>query len=407
MSSFPNVRPLSPFPLPSDNGSEQPRFVLRDPAELAEDQLLVSLPALYLIELSDGSRSKDEVMAEFGRLTGTEVPVELLDQLLERLDRSYLLDNERARARLEKIQPRPYRLSGSAYPAEMTRLLPYLDDLIGADDPEIVVQPLRASILPHIDFHRGRNAYRAGYRLLRHGLGPADAPITVVILGISHAISRIPFILTRKDFATPLGDVPTDQDLVTRLADGLPFDPFLDEYNHLNEHSIEFHAVLLRHLAQERPLSIVPILCGSFHDALLGKFSPKGLPGVGAFLERLHRLKQDRPDIHFLASVDLAHMGLNFDQPALDEIQLRDLAQQDRETLSHLERGNADGFFATLQADQGVRNYCGTPAIYTLLDLFPEPFDLASYQQCSESDLTSTVTVCSAVLKTSLSAFSP
>ena len=398
MSSFPNVRPLSPYPLPSNNGGEQPRFVLRDPAELAEDQLLVSLPALYLIELSDGSRSKEEVVAEFGRLTGTQVPDELFEQLLERLDQSYLLDNERARARLGEIRPRPYRLAGSAYPAELSRLIPYLDDLIGADDPEIVRQPLRASVLPHIDFQRGRNSYRAGYRLLRHGLGPEETPITVVVLGISHAVSRVPFILTRKNFATPLGDVFTDQSLVERLADGLPFDPFLDEYNHLSEHSIEFHAVLLRHLAQDRPLSIVPVLCGSFHDALLGNFSPKRLPGVKPFLAKLHDLKTDRPDVHFLASVDLAHMGANFDQPALDAIKLRDLGQQDRETLSYLEKGDADGFFSTLQADRGVRNYCGTPAIYTLLDLFPEPFDLTSYQQCSEEDLSSTVTVCSATL---------
>lgn len=398
MAPFPSVRPLSPFQIPAEDPAEQPRFVLRDPAELAEDQLLVSLPALYLVELCDGTRSREEVVAEFERLTGSEVPPVLLDQLLQRLDQSYLLDNERSRARLDAIRPRPYRLSGSAYPAEMSRLLPYLDDLIGLDDPEVSAKRLRASVLPHIDYQRGRNSYRAGYRLLRQGLGPTDAPITVVVLGISHAISRAPFILTKKDFATPLGDVRTDTDLVDRLAQDLPFDPYQDEFNHLTEHSIEFHAVLLRHLAKDRPLSIVPVLCGSFHEALLGNYSPKRIPGVSEFLRNLQEIKQDRPDVHFLASVDLAHMGLNFDQPALDETQLRDIGQKDRETLSFLQTGDSDGFFSTLQADRGMRNYCGTPAIYSLLELFPEPFELTSYQQCSESDLTSTVTVCSAVL---------
>lgn len=398
MAPFPSVRPLSPFPLPTEDPAEQPRFVLRDPAELCEDQLLVSLPALYLVELCDGTRSREEVVAEFERLTGGEVPLELLDQLLQRLDRSYLLDNERSRARLDSIRPRPYRLSGSAYPTEMTRLIPYLDDLTGLDVPVVNARRLRASVLPHIDYQRGRNSYRAGYQMLRQGLGPTDAPLTVVVLGISHAISRTPFVLTKKDFATPLGDVRTAVDLVDRLARSLPFDPYQDEFNHLTEHSIEFHAVLLRHLAQDRPLSIVPILCGSFHEALLGNFSPKRLPGVSEFLRNLQDLKQERPDIHFLASVDLAHMGLNFDQAPLDETQLRDLGHKDQETLSHLQRGDSEGFFSTLQADRGIRNYCGTPAIYSLLELFPEPFELTSYQQCSESDLTSTVTICSAVL---------
>ena len=396
MQRFPSVRPISPFKVPSDDGFDQPRYVLRDPAELADDQLLVTLPALYLIELADGSRSRQQIAAEFDRLTGMEMPDELLDQLLDRLDRSYLLDNERARARLEEIRPRPYRLAGSAYPMDGAELKIFLDDLIGADDPA-PSPPLRASILPHIDFFRGRDSYRAGYRHFIQGLG--EGPLTVVVLGISHALCRTPFIMTRKDFDTPMGTVRTNQVLVDQLAQGLPFDPFLDEYNHMTEHSIEFHAVLLRHLAgPDRELSIVPILCGSFHEALIQRFSPKKLRGVSEFLTNLRALQSERPDVHFLASVDLAHMGLNFDQAALDAQQLGELAEQDKETLSKVQQGDADAFFASLQADRGIRNYCGTPAIYSLLDLFPEPFNLQLYQQCSDPDLSSTVTVCAAVL---------
>lgn len=398
MQRFPSVRPVSPFKIPPGDGFDQPRYILRDPAELSHDQLMVTLPALYLIELADGTRSRQEIASEFDRLTGMEVPDDLLEQLLERLDRSYLLDNERARARLGELSPRPYRLSGSAYPADRAELEVFLDDLIEADDPAPASQ-VRASILPHIDFFRGRDAYRAGYRHLTRGLGDPKTPLTVVVLGISHAMSRVPFIMTGKDFDTPLGPVTTDRALVGQLAQGLPFDPFLDEYNHMSEHSIEFHAVLLRHLAgADRPLSIVPILCGSFHEALKGRFSPLELPGVGEFLANLSHLRDERPDVHFLASVDLAHMGLNFEQAAMDASQLAQLERQDQETLSYVQEGDADGFFRTLQADQGVRNYCGTPAIYSLLKLFPAPFRLQRYQQCSEADLSSTVTVCSAVL---------
>jgi AmmeMemoRadiSam system protein B len=398
MQRFPSVRPVSPFKVPPSDGFDQPRYVLRDPANLASDQLLVTLPALYLIELTDGTRSREQIASDFERLTGLGMPDDLFDQLLDRLDRSYLLDNERARARFAEISPRPYRLSGSAYPSDRVELGMFLDDLLGTDDPVRESPRLRASILPHIDFFRGRDTYRSGYRHLKAGLG-ANEPLTVVVLGISHAQSRVPFILTRKDFATPLGTVPTQQDLVSQLADNLPFDPFLDEYNHISEHSIEFHAVLLRHLAgQDRELSIVPILCGSFHEALRLGHSPKVLPGVSEFLASLHKLRECQPNIHFLASVDLAHMGQNFEQAPMDAQQLRELADQDRETLSHVSRGDAEGFFATLQADRGIRNYCGTPAIYSLLDLFPEPFQLQLYQQCSEPDLTSTVTVCAAVL---------
>lgn len=399
MQRFPTVRPISPFKIAPGDGFDQPRYLLRDPAELSDDQLVVTLPALYLIELADGTRSSKGIVEEFDRLTGLGRPEEALEQLLERLDQSYLLDNERARTRLQELSPRPYRLSGSAYPGVRAELTAFLDDLLGEDDPVCESDFLRASVLPHIDFFRGRDSYRAGYRHLKKGLGSSEQPLTVVILGISHALSRTPFILTRKDFDTPLGLVATDQELVQKLAQDLPFDPFEDEYNHVSEHSIEFHAVLLRHLAgPDRRLSIVPILCGSFHDALRGGYSPKQLPGVPQFLSALHQLRAERPDIHFLASVDLAHMGTNFDQEAMNAQSLAALAEHDRETLSHLSKGDAEGFFKTLQGDGGRRNYCGTPAIYSLLDLFPEPFQIKNYQQCNDADLSSTVTVCAAVL---------
>ena len=137
---------------------------------------------------------------------------------------------------------------------------------------------------------------------------------------------------------------------------------------------------------------------GSFHEAVLGKHSPLQLPGVNEFVRNLTHIRDERPDLHFLASVDLAHKGLNFGESPLGRDFLNELEQRDRESLSGVEAGDADRFFATHQKDGGDRNYCGTPAIYTLLTLFPEKFELHSYVQCNEHDLSSTVTVASATI---------
>lgn len=399
MQPFPHVRPLSPHKISPGENSEQPQYALQDPAQLAGDQLLVSLPVLYLMELADGTRTPHKIASDFDRLTGNTLSSELLESLLARFDQNYLLDNERARERLRQINPRPYRLLGPISPSDRRELSAYLDDLIGADDPSTEDHRARASILPHIDYKRGRNAYRAGYRCLIPKFRQKKSKLTVIILGISHAISRTPFILTNKDFDTPLGLVKTDQELVAELSNGLPFNPYQDEFNHIGEHSIELHAILLRHLVDPAcELRIVPILCGSFHQALKQKYSPQKLPGVPEFLNNLKRLRDKHSELHFLASVDLAHMGRNFDQKDMNKVKLDRLAQDDSRTISSIESGKAEDFFASLQADGGIRNYCGTPAIFSLLELFPEPFQLKLYQQCSDSDLSSTVTVCSAIL---------
>lgn len=392
----PRVRPLEPVQLPPESPGQSPNFLLRDRAGLTQEPIVVSLPALYLIELADGSRTFDQIAEQMQALTGLTVEEQQFNSLMNSLDQRYLLDNERARERLSEISPRPACHSGSGYPAEPGELAEFLDSILGRTaDPEPAFSP--ASVLPHIDFFRGRESYQAGYRHL-HGLARGEEPLTVVILGISHAFSSTPFILTQKDFDTPLGVVETDLDIVEQLGRKLPFDPFRDEYNHLSEHSVEFHAVVLKRLLRDRSFKIVPILCCSFHEAIRKSSSPLGLPGVAEFVKNLEALKS-RENVHFLASVDLAHMGVQFGGRPLNRQFLSELERRDMESLAGMTEGDADGFFATHQADGGERNYCGTPAIYTLLKLFPEKFTLHRYQQCTDPDLGSTVTICAATLE--------
>lgn len=398
MAWRPRVRPLQPVQLPPQPGQEDPHFLLNDGANLAGEQIIVSLLGLVLVELADGSRLISEIADQMATQTGVRVTEEQIVSLLSALDDRYLVDNERARARLAELTPRPARHAGGGYPAKAEELIPFLDQMLGLSTTSSEGGYVRASVLPHIDFYRGRDSYRSGYQNLL-SLRTGEKPLTVVILGISHAYCTTPFILTRKDFETPLGLVPTDQDLITSLEANLPFDPYLDEYNHLAEHSVEFHAVLLQHLVgANRSLRIVPVLCRSFHQAIIERTSPLTLPGVAEFLNNLSTIRDSRPDVHFLASVDLAHMGLNFGGQPLSLDFLARLQERDLESLAALSEGKADDFFATHQADQGERNYCGTPAIYTLLILFPEEFRLHNYQQCTDPDLGSTVTICSATL---------
>lgn len=397
MTGTPKVRSIEPIRLENEAEPQFPRFLLKDGAALSSEQITVSLPALYLVELADGSRDVDAILAKMEESTGLKVQPAQVQGLLEMLDTHYLLDNERARQRLAELSPRPARHAGSGYPARVEELGPFLDGILG--DPVETSSRPRASILPHIDFFRGRESYRAGYRHMHALANSGTTPLTVVILGISHALCHSQFILTKMDFDTPLGVVKTDCEVVDQLNQGLPFDPFLDEYNHIAEHSVEFHAVLLQRLvAPKRPLKIVPILCRSFHEAILGQHSPMELPGVPEFLRNLEKLRDDRDDIHFLASVDLAHMGVQFGGKRLNFHFLQDLEKRDIESLEGVRKGEADTFFSTHQADLGERNYCGTPAIYTTLKLFPEPFNMHRYQQCTDRDLASTVTVCAATL---------
>src|SRR5438105_3283354 len=135
----------------------------------------------------------------------------------------------------------------------------------------------------------------------------------LAIIGTSH-YSQHRFTLTRKDFQTPLGIVPTDQDYIDRLAGH--FGPGLldDEWlAHLPEHSIELEVVFLQYLSDGRPIRIVPLVVGSFFDCIAGGMHPTTRPDIARMVEALRRAEAETPEpICYIISGDPAHIGPKF-----------------------------------------------------------------------------------------------
>jgi AmmeMemoRadiSam system protein B len=366
---------------------------LRDPAGIQSETMLLSPLAYQLTQLMDGLHSRPQILEQAQQRWGVQLQPQQLDQLLNSLEERYVLDNATSRGYLHDLPSRPAAHAGGAYPAEAEELRDFLDRLLHSPRPSLI-GPSQAYLIPHIDLQRGQESYAQAWNHLRPQIDNFDL---FVLLGISHAYCEHPFILTRKHYETPLGTVPTALDLVEELAQGLPFDPFLDEFNHLGEHSIEFQLIFLQHLtSRPKQVKVLPILCGSFQEYLDRPQWPEENPQVAAFLGRLESVLAGRPRTCWIASVDLAHMGQRFGGPALSLQDLGQLAQQDTESMERAAAGDARGFLATLQRDRGQRNYCGTSAIYSLLQVLrPAPGQLLHYQQCNEPRLTSTVTVAS------------
>lgn len=388
----PVVRPLEPVPI--DHG-EQRFIALRDNTGLSAGMVLLQPAAYFLLQFMDGKHNRSEIRQRFTATTGLELPEEMLENLLAQLDEHLVLDGPRAREALARHSLRPAAHAGSAYPSDPAELKLFLDGVLGLDPNGVgeVAGRLAGVLAPHIDIRRGAACYSQAFSELR-----ARRPerILAIVLGISHSASRTPFILTRKDFETPLGPVPTDLAVVDELAAACDFDPFTDEYNHLGEHSVEFQAVFLRHLYPSH-LRMVPILCGSFHRPLLEGGLPEDIAGVPAFFSALKRVVEGHSEeAVIIASVDLAHVGVRFGGSPLSEQDLAALAVADRESLARAVEGDAPGFFATLQADGGARSYCGTSAIYTMLRVLDTSGTLHRYDQCNEPGNVSSVTIAAA-----------
>jgi MEMO1 family protein len=352
---------------------------LRDPQGYADGVVFVPQPVVAILQLCDGRHSLFDIQAEASRRLGSLLFRAQLLEILQVLDQALLLESPRFAAHQAEIvrafceaSARPARLAGLSYPEDAAELREHLASFFEAAEgpreapPSLEAPHLTGLVVPHIDYSRGGTCYAWGYRELAGAL-PVD---NWVILGTVHAPIDQPFALTRKAFETPLGTLETDQELLDRLLARVGRRYLEDEIAHRGEHSIELQTVFLRHLLPpDRPVRILPILCGSLHRYVEEETSPAEAAELTDFLEDLRRtLAQSGGRTVVLASADLAHVGPQFDDPRpVTRWQLRDGEAADRRMLAPVEAGDAEGFFQAVALGGNPRRVCGLPPIYAML----------------------------------------
>ena len=266
---------LRPLDIRHHNENGHPYLLLRDPLELSEQMIAVPQPLASVLAFCDGAHDIDGMAAAFTDYFQTPIDVAVVHQLVEALDNAYLLDNERSQQAVAKVveayRSAPFRtplLAGRGYPDDPAELHGLLQDYLeqASATPISADQwPRRAGLLsPHIDYARGGAVYAEVWKSAAEA---AKAAELVVIFGTDH-YGNDPFTLTRQNYATPYGILPTALPIVDELALLLGEDAaFAGELRHRDEHSLELVAVWLHHMRGGEPVEIVPILTGSLRRA--------------------------------------------------------------------------------------------------------------------------------------------
>jgi AmmeMemoRadiSam system protein B len=388
MNSFPRLRPIEAFPV-QQNGNNL--IYLKDPLNLATP-LGVSPIGYFLLAHLDGGHSLIDIQEIYSKQFGTVLLTDELKKFIDMLDEHHYLVSDRfaeyQKSVIEAFSRRPTRAPahvGGVYPNDAGGLKAQLDGYFNSPEgPGLVstngrrMTP-RAIVAPHIDFHRGGPAYAWAYKPLLE----SDGADLYILIGTSHCGGSNPFILTLKDFETPLGIVETDNTFVSQLQNICQQDLFADEYLHRGEHSLEFQVIFLKYLAQrraellgqpERPFKIVPILVSSFHAMVASRTLPEKTPMVGTFLGALKSLvENERREVCFIAGVDLAHVGRQFgDVEPITEEFLKWVEAEDDRLVERLAARDAPGFFHEIAKDQDKRRICGFSPLYSLIHLLKD-----------------------------------
>jgi len=404
LPEYPRLRPLILMPV---NDGERELLVVTDPLGVIQGQPVLSLEALPLLQMLDGSISLADLTAALMRESKDLRMVNVVRDFVADLDRMLMLDSPRFEAAYHELRNawhqleiRPAVCEARSYPAEPAELATFLEGHFeaaaalrtAAGEPEAPsdARP-RALMVPHLDPRRaGPTIARA---FLELGATPKQ-PLRVVVFGTGHALLDDLYALTRKHFETPLGKVTCDTAFVDALAARLGEAAWHGELAHRDEHSIEFQALYLEYRLGERPFTIVPILCGGFHALLDGGRTPREEPAFEALITAVRETEAALGGTTvYLAGVDFSHVGPRFGDPAIDERMREEISKRDHEAIAAARAGDADAWFAAIAAHQDTTRICGLAPVYAMLRC-AEVKDgrLLRYQQSDEPD-GSTVTI--------------
>ncbi len=392
----PRLRPLRIQPY---RQAGYPYLLLNDPLQLVAGSLMIPRDWGVILHLLEGVLEVGQLPAALLSQYGVQADIELINDLLQALDRHCLLDNshfaevyEEKRTAYRRAAHRPLLCADGVYPADVGELRRLLDGWLNESACPSVAEPLLGVVCPHIDYERGYTVYADLWRATREQVLSADC---VVVFGTDHFGGLHRFSLTRQHYATPFGILPTDTTWVDELARQLGESSASGgELFHLQEHAIELPLVWLSHLVSQvrphNPPAILPILCGNLgeSDALAEQAD------VQAVLRCVQEQARSRR-VLVLASGDLSHVGPAFDGKPLHAPQKADLAAVDERVLQAVRAGQAAAFYAGIEATDNATHICGWSPIYLAMQASQATTARQhSYLQCpADSKGTSVVSI--------------
>jgi AmmeMemoRadiSam system protein B len=371
---------------------ERPGLLIRDAYRYSDATLIIPPALVECLRYFDGETTELDLRAELVRITGDLNVSELERNIIDTLAGSgFLEDDNYARMREERqrqFAQEPRREAthvGSAYPAEPGELRETLGGWMNGGSRN-GTKRLMGIAAPHVSPEGGWKSYQSAYGVLT----PEYKDCTFVVLGTSHYGEPERFGMTRKPFATPLGESAVDLALVDRLADQAAGSILMEDYCHSIEHSIEFQVLFLQH-CYGPDIRILPILCGSYARSIYGGGAPEDDEKVRRFLGALGELAAKEGErLFWVLGIDMAHMGRRYGDRFValaDQGEMARVGERDRLRIDRINAGDAGGFWDLVQERHDDLKWCGSSPLYTFLKVAPEARgELNHYEQWNIDD---------------------
>lgn len=385
-------------------------LVFQDPDRIVEETILVPAEAALFLQFFDGQSSIRDIQTEIMNQTGQLVDSGIIEDLVGQLDEKLLMDSPRFHQHVRglneqwaKAPARPAYHAGQGYPAERGELSAMLDGFYlsekgpGSLPGEPKGDNLKAIVAPHMDIAVAGPATAKAFKALAEN---TEAEL-FVIFGTAHNEPQRMFVLTDKDFETPLGTARADKDVISRVAKLRSDRNPLNDYVHKQEHSIEFMVLFLQHALKDRDFKILPVLVAGMVPSVIAGMPPDQDPVFKDFINALAAaLDESGKKVCYIAGADLAHRGPRYgDKETWAPLRMKEEEDMDKALLGRVAAADRDGFFGLIAKDGDQRRICGLPPIYAAMAACgPEKGELLQWDYWNDKSTHSIVTYASMAL---------
>ncbi len=392
----PQVRPLQPVPLQAqnkENGQTTLLIGLRDPSMLSNQMMVVPPPAVQVIQHFRGDRSLEDIAALF------KTEVQPLTELVKKMDEFGLLwgptfERLELEMKTRLLEDGHFPITASGSLGEVAAAArKQLDEWIAqTEDPELET-PAVGIVAPHLDYARGWPVYASSYRCFER----AERPDRVVVLGTNHFGLGDGVVMSELGFRTPLGTVEPDRVVLSKLKASLGDRLFVDQLDHLPEHSIQLHLPWIQHRWGD-----VPVVAALIPDPLTPMIADDGgRVGREEFVQALAAaLKDVGGRTYVVASSDLSHVGPQFGEPvAVNDQRKIEVERHDRELMGKYMSADPKQFLEACEWTKNPTRWCSIGNMMAALEIVrPGAVELVDYRQACDDQGIAMVTSCSMAL---------
>ena len=248
------------------------------------------------------------------------------------------MNNFISRTGLNFSQKRQAAFAGTWYESDPKKLRPQLVSYLSKAKETLQSKPIEpgfssnfepcAPILAIVSPHAGY-MFSGQTAAFAYEQAKQQKPKRIFLLGPSHYVGFDGAVLpTETIFATPLGDLVVDKDVVEELSD---FPLFRQSSQvHRSEHSLEMQLPFIREAFGD--VKIVPIIVGTLADEM-------DVQLMGQILRRYLR-----PDDLIVVSSDFTHFGPRYDYQPFHSDLKNNVRKLDAEAFEHLSKRDLRGF---------------------------------------------------------------